>query len=41
MIVDLAMGSKNFEGVGFVDGYTPETVEFEIDGISAYQIDER
>jgi hypothetical protein len=41
MIVNLAMGSKNFEGVGFVDGETPETVAFEIDRISAYQIDQR
>ena len=41
MIVNLAMGSKNFEGVGFVDGQSPATVAFEIDRISAYQIDER
>lgn len=41
MIVNLAMGSKNFEGVGFVDGESPETVAFEIDRVSAYQIDER
>jgi len=41
MIVNLAMGSKNFEGVGFVDGESPNMVEFEIDRISAYQIDER
>jgi len=40
MIVNLAMGSKNFEGVGFVDGESPETVAFEIDRISAYQIDD-
>jgi beta-glucanase (GH16 family) len=39
MIVNLAMGSKNFEGVGFVDGMSPNSVEFEIDRISAYQID--
>ena len=39
MIVNLAMGSKNFEGVGFVDGESPNLVEFEIDRISAYQID--
>ena len=39
MIVNLAMGSKNFEGVGFVDGESPNVVEFEIDRISAYQID--
>ena len=39
MIVNLAMGAKNFQGVGFVDGMSPNTVEFEIDRISAYQID--
>src|SRR5271169_1969178 len=39
MIVNLAMGAKNFQGVGFVDGKSPNTVEFEIDRISAYQID--
>jgi hypothetical protein len=39
MIVNLAMGSKNFEGVGFVDAESPVTVEFEIDRISAWQID--
>jgi beta-glucanase (GH16 family) len=39
MIVNLAMGAKNFEGVGFVDGESPNVVEFEIDRISAYQID--
>jgi beta-glucanase (GH16 family) len=39
MIVNLAMGSKNFQGVGFVDGQSPNTVAFEIDRISAYQID--
>jgi beta-glucanase (GH16 family) len=39
MIVNLAMGSKYFQGVGFVDGESPDTVEFEIDSISAYQID--
>src|SRR6266852_3786247 len=27
MIVNLAMGSKNFEGVGFVDGESPNVVE--------------
>jgi hypothetical protein len=27
--------------VGFVDGQSPETIAFEIDRISAYQIDER
>jgi beta-glucanase (GH16 family) len=39
MIVNLAMGAKYFEGVGFVDGESPNLVEFEIDRISAYQID--
>src|SRR6266481_1101717 len=39
MIVNLAMGSKFFQGVGIVDGESPDTVEFEIDRISAYQID--
>jgi len=39
MIVNLAMGSKYFGGVGVVDAETPDTVEFEIDRISAYQID--
>jgi beta-glucanase (GH16 family) len=39
MIVNLAMGSKNFEGVGFVDAESPVAIEFEIDRISAYQID--
>lgn len=39
MIVNLAMGSKNFEGVGFVDAESPVTVAFEIDRISAWQID--
>ena len=39
MIVNLAMGSKYFGGVGFVDAESPVTVEFEIDRISAYQID--
>ena len=38
MIVNLAMGSKTMEGVGFVDGLSPNVVEFEIDRISAYQI---
>ena len=41
MIVNLAMGAKDFPGVGFVDGESPGTVAFEIDWISAYQIDER
>lgn len=39
MIVNLAMGSKNFEGVGFVDALSPVTVAFEIDRVSAWQID--
>jgi beta-glucanase (GH16 family) len=39
MIVNLAMGSKWFGGVGVVDGMSPQMVEFEIDRISAYQID--
>ena len=39
MIVNLAMGSKYFQGVGFVDAESPVTVEFEIDRISAYQFD--
>jgi beta-glucosidase len=33
-----ALGAKSFEGVGFVDGESPNVVEFEIDRISAYQI---
>jgi hypothetical protein len=37
--VNLAMGSKYFGGVGVVDGESPVMVEFEIDRISAYQID--
>jgi beta-glucanase (GH16 family) len=39
MIVNLAMGAKNFKGVGFVDANSPDTVAFEIDRISVYQID--
>ena len=39
MIVNLAMGAKYFKGVGLVDGESPDTVEFEIDRISVYQID--
>jgi beta-glucanase (GH16 family) len=39
MIVNLAMGAKYFTGVGFVTPESPETVAFEIDRISAYQID--
>jgi hypothetical protein len=33
------MGSKWFGGVGVVDGETPQMVEFQIDRVSAYQID--
>jgi beta-glucanase (GH16 family) len=39
MIVNLAMGSKYFGGVGAVDAESPDTVGFEIDRISAYQFD--
>jgi len=39
MIVNLAMGSKWFGGVGVVDGLSPQMVEFQIDRISVYQID--
>jgi beta-glucanase (GH16 family) len=39
MIVNLAMGAKYFTGVGVVDGESPLMVEFQIDRISAYQID--
>ncbi len=39
MIVNLAMGAKYFGGVGFVDAKSPDTVEFQIDRISAYQLD--
>jgi beta-glucanase (GH16 family) len=39
MIVNLAMGSKFFQGVGFVDAESPGTVAFEIDRISVYQIE--
>jgi hypothetical protein len=39
MIINLAMGSKWFGGVGVVDGETPMMVEFQIDRVSAYQID--
>jgi hypothetical protein len=38
MIVNLAMGAKDFEGVGFVDAKSPATVESQIDRISAYQL---
>src|SRR5260370_1117907 len=39
MIVNLAMGSKDFAGVGFVDGQSPATVSFPIDRSPGYQID--
>jgi Glycosyl hydrolases family 16 len=39
MIVNLAMGAKNFAGVGLVNEDSPDVVEFEIDRISAYQIE--
>jgi beta-glucanase (GH16 family) len=39
MIVNLAMGAKYFKGVGSVDALSPAKVAFEIDRISAYQID--
>ncbi|MDO9562490.1 MAG: glycoside hydrolase family 16 protein [Bradyrhizobium sp.] len=39
MIVNLAMGSKNFQGVGFVDTTSPATVAFQIDRISAWQLE--
>jgi beta-glucanase (GH16 family) len=39
MIVNLAMGTKTLPGVGFVDASSPVTVAFEIDRISAWQID--
>lgn len=39
MMVNLAMGTKTLPGVGFVDATSPVTVAFEIDRISAWQID--
>jgi beta-glucanase (GH16 family) len=39
MIVNLAIGSKFFPGVSPVDAESPPSVAFEIDRISAYQID--
>jgi hypothetical protein len=39
MIINLAMGAKWFAGVGMFDGPSPEMAEFQIDRISAYQID--
>ncbi|HEY3791938.1 MAG TPA: glycoside hydrolase family 16 protein [Bradyrhizobium sp.] len=41
MIINLAMGAKYFQGVGFVDAETPDTVAFQIDRVSVYQIDSR
>ncbi|MDP1882957.1 MAG: hypothetical protein Q8K88_08755 [Bradyrhizobium sp.] len=37
--INPAMGSKIFEGVGFVDAQSPVTVACEIDRISAWQND--
>jgi hypothetical protein len=37
--VNLAMGAKDFPGVGHVDADSPDKVEFQIERISAYQID--
>ena len=37
--VNLAMGSKYFGGVGVVNAESPDSVELQIDRISAYQID--
>jgi beta-glucanase (GH16 family) len=39
MIVNLAMGAKYFVGVGFVAADSPDVAAFEIDRISAFQID--
>jgi beta-glucanase (GH16 family) len=39
MIINLAMGAKYFLGVGFVDDKTPNSVAFQIDRVSVYQID--
>nr|WP_245286995.1 glycoside hydrolase family 16 protein [Bradyrhizobium sp. Tv2a-2] len=39
MIIDLAMGSKTLGGVGFVDTQSPSEVEFQVDRVSAYQLD--
>jgi hypothetical protein len=38
MIVNLAMGAKDFPGVGHADADSPEKVDFLIERISAYQI---
>ena len=39
MIVNLAMGAKWFQGVGFVNAESPKSVAFQIDRVSVYQID--
>jgi hypothetical protein len=39
MIINLAMGAKYFQGVGFVDAETPGSVAYQIDRVSVYQID--
>jgi beta-glucanase (GH16 family) len=39
LIVNLAMGAKYFKGVGLVSTDTPNTIAFEIDRVSVYQID--
>lgn len=39
MIVNLAIGSKFFLGVGPIDAESPPSVAFEIDRISVYQLD--
>jgi beta-glucanase (GH16 family) len=39
MIINLAMGAKYFQGVGFVDAETPDQVAFQVDRVSVYQID--
>lgn len=39
MTVNPVMDSKWFGSVGVIDGEPPQMVEFEIDRISAYQID--
>lgn len=39
IIVNLAMGAKSFAGVGLVNAESPDVVKFEVDSISAYQLD--
>jgi beta-glucanase (GH16 family) len=39
MIINLAMGAKYFQGVGFVNAESPASVAFQIDRVSVYQID--